>query len=62
MSLLYVALPIVDGGRAVGVIRVALPLTAVTSSYAEIHRVMLAGGFVALVRGLRDRPLRRAAA
>ena len=49
VSLLYVALPIVDDGRAVGVIRVALPLTAVTSSYAEIHRVMLAGGFVALV-------------
>jgi two-component system phosphate regulon sensor histidine kinase PhoR len=49
VSLLYVAVPIVDGGRAVGVIRVALPLTAVTSSYAEIHRVMLAGGFVALV-------------
>jgi two-component system phosphate regulon sensor histidine kinase PhoR len=49
VSLLYVALPIVDGGRAVGVIRVALPLTAVTSSFAEIHRVMLAGGFVALV-------------
>jgi len=49
VSLLYVALPIVDDGRAVGVIRVALPLTAVTSSYAEIHRVMLAGGLVALV-------------
>ncbi len=48
VSLLYVALPIVAGGRPIGVIRVALPLTAVTSSYAEIHRVMLAGGVVAL--------------
>ena len=48
-SLLYVALPIVDGGRTLGVIRVALPLAAVTSSYATIHRVMLAGGVVALV-------------
>ena len=48
VSLLYVALPIVDGGRPIGVIRVALPLTAVTSSYAEIHQVMLAGGVVAL--------------
>jgi two-component system, OmpR family, phosphate regulon sensor histidine kinase PhoR len=48
VSLLYVALPIVDGGQTIGVIRVALPLTAVTSSYAEIHRVMLAGGVVAL--------------
>jgi len=47
--LLYAALPIVDGGRPIGVIRVALPLAAVTSSYAEIHRVMLAGGVVALV-------------
>jgi two-component system phosphate regulon sensor histidine kinase PhoR len=49
VSLLYVALPIMDGDHAVGVIRVALPLTVVTSSYAEIHRVMLAGGLVALV-------------
>src|SRR5206468_3386054 len=47
-SLLYVALPIVDGGRVIGVIRVALPVAAVTSSYAAIHRVMLAGGLVAL--------------
>src|SRR2546428_4856357 len=31
-----------------GVIRAALPLAAVTSSYAAIHRVMLAGGIVAL--------------
>ena len=48
-SLLYVALPIVDGARVIGVIRVALPVAAVTSSYAAIHRVMLAGGLVALV-------------
>ena len=47
-SLLYVALPISDGGRVIGVIRVALPVTAVTSSYAAIHCVMLAGGLVAL--------------
>ena len=47
-SLLYVALPIGDGGRVIGVIRVALPVAAVTSSYAAIHRVMLAGGLVAL--------------
>src|SRR5262245_11326728 len=49
VALLYVAVPVADGGRAVGVIRVALPLTAVTSSYAEIHRVMVAGGLVALL-------------
>jgi len=47
-SLLYVALPISDGGRVIGVLRVALPVAAVTSSYAAIHRVMLAGGLVAL--------------
>ena len=47
-SLLYVALPISDGGRVVGVIRVALPVTAVTSSYAAIHGVMLVGALVAL--------------
>src|SRR5438132_954783 len=47
-SLLYEALPISDGGRVIGVLRVALPVAAVTSSYAAIHRVMLAGGVVAL--------------
>jgi len=48
-SLLYVALPIVADGKVIGVIRVALPVSAVTSSYAAIHRVMLLGGLVALV-------------
>jgi two-component system phosphate regulon sensor histidine kinase PhoR len=47
-QLLYVALPLADGGRVVGVLRLALPLSAVTSSYATLHRVMLAGGLVAL--------------
>jgi two-component system phosphate regulon sensor histidine kinase PhoR len=51
-SLLYVALPITDGGRVVGVVRVALPVSAVTSSYAAIHQVMLAGGLVALAIAL----------
>src|SRR5439155_1011327 len=49
VPLLYVALPIDDGGRVVGVLRLALPLAVVTASYATIHRVMLAGGLVALV-------------
>jgi len=49
VPLLYVALPLVDGARTIGVIRLALPLAAVTSSYAAIHRAMLAGGVVALV-------------
>ncbi len=46
--LLYVALPVHDPDRVIGVVRLALPLSAVTSSYAEINRVMLAGGLVAL--------------
>jgi two-component system, OmpR family, phosphate regulon sensor histidine kinase PhoR len=48
-SLLYVALPIVDGRNVIGVIRVALPVSAVTSSYAAIHRVMVLGALVALL-------------
>jgi two-component system phosphate regulon sensor histidine kinase PhoR len=46
--LLYVALPVYDVDRVIGVVRLALPLSAVTGSYAEIHRVMVAGGLVAL--------------
>jgi two-component system phosphate regulon sensor histidine kinase PhoR len=47
--LLYVALPVSDGGRVVGVLRLALPLSAVTSAYDELRGVMLAGGLVALL-------------
>jgi two-component system, OmpR family, phosphate regulon sensor histidine kinase PhoR len=47
--LMYIALPVRDGDRLVGVLRLALPLSAVTSSYDQINRVMLAGGLVALV-------------
>ncbi len=47
--LMYVALPVRDGDRLVGVLRLALPLSAVSSSYDQINRVMLAGGLVALV-------------
>ena len=46
--LLYVALPVREGDQVIGVIRLALPLSAVTSSYDQINRVMLAGGLVAL--------------
>jgi two-component system phosphate regulon sensor histidine kinase PhoR len=46
--LVYVALPVVDQGRIVGTLRLALPLSAVTSSYAALQRVMLIGGLVAL--------------
>jgi two-component system, OmpR family, phosphate regulon sensor histidine kinase PhoR len=47
-ALMYVALPVRDADRVVGILRLALPLSAVTSSYDEINRVMLAGGLVAL--------------
>jgi two-component system phosphate regulon sensor histidine kinase PhoR len=50
--LLYIALPVRDGGRIVGVLRLALPLAAVTASYATLHQVMLAGGLVALIVAL----------
>src|SRR5262244_2621742 len=46
--LLYMALPVHDGARIVGVLRLALPLSVVTSTYAKLHRVMLAGGLLAL--------------
>ena len=50
--LLYVATPVLEGGRVVGVLRLALPLSAVTASYATLHQVMLAGGAVALLVAL----------
>ena len=50
--LLYVAVPVVSEGSVVGVLRTALPLAAVTSSYAALHRVMLAGAIVALAVAL----------
>jgi two-component system, OmpR family, phosphate regulon sensor histidine kinase PhoR len=50
--LLYVALPVREAGRVIGVLRLALPLSAVTASYATLHQVMLAGGAVALVVAL----------
>jgi two-component system, OmpR family, phosphate regulon sensor histidine kinase PhoR len=46
---LYVALPVADGGRVLGVLRLAVPLAMVTASHAAIHRVMLLGGLVALL-------------
>jgi two-component system phosphate regulon sensor histidine kinase PhoR len=50
--LLYVAVPVRDETRVLGVLRLALPLSAVTASYATLHQVMLAGGAVALVVAL----------
>src|SRR5580765_3568571 len=39
--LLYMAAPVRDGGRIVGVLRLALPLAAVTRSYEALHQVTL---------------------
>ena len=50
--LFYVALPVRDGAAVVGVLRLALPLSAVTASYADLHRVMLLGAAVALLAAL----------
>lgn len=50
--LLYVAVPVREEARVLGVLRLALPLSAVTASYATLHEVMLAGGAVALLVAL----------
>ncbi len=47
-DLLYVALPVRDGSRTAGIIRLALPLEVVTDAYASIRRVMVAGGLLAM--------------
>ncbi len=43
------AVPVTDGARVLGALRLALPLGAATSAYDELQRVMLAGGLVALM-------------
>src|SRR5919201_1599869 len=48
VPLLYMALAVRDGPRIIGVLRLALPISVVTSSYARLHRVLLAGGLLAL--------------
>ena len=50
--LLYVAVPVREEPRVLGVLRLALPLSEVTASYATLHQVMLAGGAVALLVAL----------
>lgn len=46
--LIYAAVPLVEGGRPAGVLRLALPLAIVTASHRALHRAMVAGGLVAL--------------
>jgi two-component system phosphate regulon sensor histidine kinase PhoR len=49
---LYVALPLGAPDRVVGVLRLSLPLNAVTDSHGRLRQVMLAGGVVALLVAL----------
>ncbi len=50
--LIYVAVPVTDGGRIVAVLRLAAPVEAATPAYEALRAVMLAGGAVALVLAL----------
>jgi two-component system phosphate regulon sensor histidine kinase PhoR len=47
-TLLHVALPILEQGRPVGVLRLAVPFSVVTASYDHLRRGLLAGGLIAL--------------
>ncbi|MBI4588239.1 MAG: hypothetical protein HY725_05330, partial [Candidatus Rokubacteria bacterium] len=47
-DLLYVALPVVEGPRVLGVLRLALPLTMVVEAHASIRQVLVAGGLLAV--------------
>jgi two-component system, OmpR family, phosphate regulon sensor histidine kinase PhoR len=50
--LLYVAVPVSDGRTVRGVLRLALPLSVVTSSHGDVHRAMLIGAGLALAVAL----------
>jgi two-component system phosphate regulon sensor histidine kinase PhoR len=50
--LIYVALPLTQGGRVMGVLRLAEPISAVTASYETLRSAALAGGAVALLVAL----------
>jgi two-component system phosphate regulon sensor histidine kinase PhoR len=50
--LLYVAVPLRESGAVRGVLRLALPLSVVTSSHADVHRAMFFGAAVALAVAL----------
>ena len=47
--LIYVAVPLAQAGRVVGVLRLAEPIASVTASYERLRGAALAGGAVALV-------------
>ncbi|HAM54968.1 MAG TPA: PAS domain-containing sensor histidine kinase [Candidatus Rokubacteria bacterium] len=45
---LYVAIPVGEAGRVSAVLRLALPVSEVTASFAALYRIMAAGALVAL--------------
>jgi two-component system, OmpR family, phosphate regulon sensor histidine kinase PhoR len=51
-SLIYVALPLSQSGRVMGILRLAEPISAVTASYERLRSAALAGGAVALLVAL----------
>ena len=51
-SLIYVALPLSQNGRVMGILRLAEPISAVTASYERLRSTALAGGAVALLVAL----------
>jgi two-component system phosphate regulon sensor histidine kinase PhoR len=50
--LIYVAAPVTNAGRIVGVLRLAAPVEAATPAYEYLRAVMLTGGGIALVVAL----------
>jgi two-component system phosphate regulon sensor histidine kinase PhoR len=50
--LIYVAAPVTNAGRIVGVLRLAAPVEAATPAYESLRAVMLTGGAITLVVAL----------
>ncbi|HEX3178964.1 MAG TPA: ATP-binding protein [Methylomirabilota bacterium] len=51
-ALFYVGMPVQQDGRVIGVLRLALPVSAVAAAHRAIGRVLAAGGVVALAAAL----------
>jgi two-component system, OmpR family, phosphate regulon sensor histidine kinase PhoR len=49
VPLLHAAMPLLDGGRTVGALRLSVPAEAATPPYGGVIRLVLVGGAVALV-------------
>jgi two-component system, OmpR family, phosphate regulon sensor histidine kinase PhoR len=52
-TMMYVAIPITQSGKIVGVVRAALPVTAIDNTFAQIYpRIVLGGLIIALLSGI----------